>query len=194
MKKRSFALFYFAIVVGMSPANSAENPAPTVTTYGEINLQAPEELAFFSFLVGKWAGQGKTRLEDGSFADFEMTWIGRYILDGTAIADEFHSVAPGGSPYLGISLRHYNSYQESWVIEYLNVSNSFLRKQVNPQFGSVTKNGNTVVVIAESDGTLIRENYAVLGEDSFTYIMDTSNDNGESWDTGQIEIALTRSD
>ena len=54
-----------------------------------------------------------------------VTWIGRYILNGTAIADEFHSLTPDGSPYLGISLRQYDADRETWIIEYLNVSNFF---------------------------------------------------------------------
>jgi hypothetical protein len=80
-------------------------PAPAKTAYGERNANAPKELAAFSFLIGKWEGTGKVNLEDGSSASFAVSWIGRYVLDGTAIADEFHSSAPDGSPYLGISLR-----------------------------------------------------------------------------------------
>lgn len=64
------------------------------TTYGERNADAPNELAVFSFLVGKWQGTGRVRLENGAFAEFPVSWIGRYILDGTVIADEMHSLAP----------------------------------------------------------------------------------------------------
>jgi hypothetical protein len=34
-----------------------------------------------------------------------VSWIGRYILEGTAIADELHSAYPDGRPFLGISFR-----------------------------------------------------------------------------------------
>ena len=111
---------------------------PAVTPYGHRNATAPAELSLFSFLVGKWKGAGKARLPDGGgHASFELTWIGRYILNGMAIADEFHSLAPDGSPYLGISLRYFDATQAAWVIEYLNVSGSFVRRQVNPLSGSV---------------------------------------------------------
>jgi hypothetical protein len=146
---------------------------PAVTTYGQRNAQAPSQLNLFSFLVGKWEGTGKTRLPDGSQGQFELTWIGRYILNGMAIADEFHSLAPDGSPYLGISLRHFDAKHDSWVIEYLNVSNSFLRRQVNPQ-------------------TRIREKYRVADPKHFTYTTDTSHDGGRSWDPVMIEITLAR--
>ena len=77
---------------------------PSKTTYGERNPSAPKELGVFSFLVGKWQGTGKTRLPDGKVAEFSgVSWIGRYILDGTAIADEVHAAYPDGRPALGIS-------------------------------------------------------------------------------------------
>jgi hypothetical protein len=47
-----------------------------------------------------------------------MDW--RYILDGTTIADELHSVTPDESPYLGISLRQYGASRQTWIVEYLN--------------------------------------------------------------------------
>ena len=108
---------------------------PAITTYGEKNPQAPAQLSLFSFLVGKWKGTGKTRLEDGSHAQFELTWIGRYILNGMAVADEIHSLDPDGKPYLGISIRHFDA-KEEWIIEYLNISNSFLRRQVKSTVGN----------------------------------------------------------
>ena len=71
---------------------------PAVTTYGERNAHAPDGLSAFAFLVGKWEGMGKVRLADGKSAEFAVFWIGRYVLDGMAIADEFHLLAPDGSP------------------------------------------------------------------------------------------------
>jgi len=46
-----------------------------------------QELEAFSFLIGKWEGVGKTKLADGRSAEFAVSWIGRYILDGTVIAE-----------------------------------------------------------------------------------------------------------
>jgi len=59
---------------------------PSKTTYGERSPQAPQELDVFAFLIGKWEGVGKTRLPDGKVVEYPLTWIWRYILDGTAIA------------------------------------------------------------------------------------------------------------
>jgi hypothetical protein len=168
--------------------------APAITTYGDRNPQAPDQLSLFSFLVGKWKGTGKTRLEDGSHAQFELTWIGRYFLNGMAIADEIHSLAPDGTPYLGIGIRHFDMKDDSWIIEYLNVSNSFLRRQVNPQSGNVNVDAGTIVVISEDAQTRIRERYRVADQNHFTYSTDLSRDEGRSRDAVLVEMTMTRVD
>lgn len=164
-----------------------------VTTYGHRNAQAPDQLSLFSFIVGKWDGKGKARLEDGRHAEFELTWIGRYVLDGMAIADEIHALAPDGKPCLGITLRHFDTKHDSWIIEFLNVSGSFIRRQVNPSAGSVSREGDTIVIVCGNAETAIRENYRVAGENTFIYSLDLSRDGGRSWDNGGTEMTMTRS-
>lgn len=162
------------------------------TTYGEASPRAPAQLQAFSFLIGKWAGKGTTKLPDGGIAEFPVTWIGRYILDGTAIADEMHAPAPDGSPYLGISFRHYDRERKTWIIEYLNVPGSFLRKQVNGTAGAVSVSGRDVAVASDSPGVKILEHYLVPDDNHFTYRLDVSNDGGKSWVEGQIEMTFGR--
>jgi hypothetical protein len=165
---------------------------PSKTIYGERSPHAPEELDVFAFLIGTWDGHGKTTLQDGKVAEFPVTWIGRYILDGMAIADEMHAPTPDGSPYLGISLRQYDASRRAWIIEYLNVSHSFLRRQVNSDAGAVNVAGRTVTVSSESPGVAIREHYHVQDRDRFVYRMDVSNDGGKNWIKGQIEMTFRR--
>jgi Protein of unknown function (DUF1579) len=162
------------------------------TTYGEISPRAPKELRIFAFLVGKWDGKGKTKLPDGSSAGFPVTWIGRYILDGTAIADEMHAPAPDGSPYLGITFRQYDSGRSTWIVEYLNVPGSFLRRQVHATAGSVDASGRNVTVSSESPGVAVREHYLVPDDTHFTYRLDVSSDGGQNWNSGQIEMTFRR--
>jgi hypothetical protein len=165
-----------------------------ITSYGERNPHSPQELERFSFLIGKWQGTGRVKLNGGKFAEFPVSWIGRYIFDGTAIADEFHSLAPDGSPYLGISLRQYDTTRKGWIIEYLNVSNSFLRRQVNGGSGSVTVDGPSVTVISGAPDSMSREQYRVVDHDNFIYRLDASNDGGSTWNEGQIEMTFHRSE
>lgn len=166
---------------------------PSKTSDGARSPHAPPELDVFAFLIGKWDGQGKTMLQDGNVAEFPVTWIGRYILDGTAIADEMHAPAPDGRPFLGISLRQYDVNRQTWIIEYVDVTHSFLRRQVNSDSGSVSVAGRTVTVASASAEVAIREHYHVADRDTWIYRLDASSDGGTSWNKGQIAMTLRRS-
>ena len=175
----------------------AQPPGPAVTTYGERGADAPRELDAFSFLIGKWEGGGKTTTPDGKVVEFGgVTWIGRYVLDGTIIADEFHATeTPDGNPYIGISFRRYDAAKKAWTVEYLNVSHSFLRKQVNASSGSVKVDGKAVVVVSEApDNNWSREIYCVESHERFTYSIELSNDGGRSWNEAQIEMRFSRTE
>ena len=175
-------------------AEAQPRPPAAITTYGERNGDAPKELDAFAFLIGKWEGGGKTKTADGKIVEFGgVTWIGRYVLDGMAIADEGHaSETPDGKPYLGISFRHYDQTKKAWIVEFLNVTKSFLRRQVNATSGSVTVDGKNVVVVSEAPDTWSRETYRVESHDHWTYSIDLSSDGGRSWNVGQIEMNFSR--
>jgi hypothetical protein len=166
---------------------------PAITTYGDRHEAAPAELDLFSFLIGKWEGSGRTRLADGTIAEYDgLSWIGRYVLDGMAIIDELHAPLPGGGQGLGITLRYFDADSDAWVVEFLNISNSFIRRQVNPRSGAVEKDGSTVVVTSVSDESISREFYRVIDDDSFVYTIDLSNDAGKTWNRGSIEFTMNR--
>jgi len=138
----------------------AQAPAvtdPSKTIYGARSPRAPHELDVFAFLIGSWEGTGRTRRPDGTFAEYPVTWIGRYILDGTAIADEGHGPYPDGRPFVGISFRQYDRSRKTWVIEFLNIPDSFLRRQVRQGIGGVVVRDHTVTITSESPGVLVRE-------------------------------------
>jgi hypothetical protein len=185
-----------AALVVTGHARSQEVPTVTVpskTIHGERSARAPRELDVFAFLIGKWEGRGKTRLPDGKVAEYPVAWIGRYILDGTAIADEAHAPYPDGRPALGITFRQYDQSRQTWVIEFLNVSESFLRRQVHHGTGAVAVSGSTVTVTSESPGVVVREHYVVPDADNWIYRLDSSKDGGRSWDEGSIEFIFRRS-
>jgi hypothetical protein len=184
-----------AALVVTGHARSQEVPTVTVpskTIYGERSARAPRELDVFAFLIGKWEGRGRTRLPDGKVAEYPVAWIGRYILDGTAIADEVHAPYPDGRPALGITFRQYDQSRQTWIIEFLNVSESFLRRQVHHGTGSVAVSGRTVTVTSESPGVVVREHYVVPDADNWIYRLDSSKDGGGSWDEGSIEFTFRR--
>ena len=166
---------------------------PSKTIYGERSPRAPRELDVFAFLIGKWDGRGRTRLPDGRVAEYPVAWIGRYILDGTAIADEGHAPYPDGTPSLGITFRQYDQSRKTWVIEFMNVSESFLRRQVHRGTGSVAVSARTVTITSESPGIVVREHYVVPDADNWIYRLDYSSDGGRSWNEGSIEFTFRRS-
>ena len=185
-----------AVLLVTGTASAQEVPTvidPSKTIYGERSPHAPRELDVFAFLIGKWDGRGRTRLPDGTVAEYPVAWIGRYILDGTAIADEGHGPYPDGTPFLGITFRQYDQSRKTWVIEFLNVSESFLRRQVHDGAGSVVVSGRTVTVTSESPGIAVREHYVVADADNWVYRLDSSNDGGRTWNEGAIEFTFRRS-
>ena len=182
------------LVTGSASGQEARSVIdPSKTIYGERSPRAPRELDVFAFLIGKWDGRGRTRLPDGKVAEYPVAWVGRYILDGMAIADEGHGPYPDGTPFLGITLRQYDQSRKTWVIEFLNVSESFLRRQVHQGTGSVAVSGRTVTVTSESPGIIVREHYVVPDADNWIYRLDSSNDGGRSWNEGAVEFTFRRS-
>jgi hypothetical protein len=166
--------------------------------YGVRSSNASRELDAFAFFIGKWEGVGKTRLPDGKVVEYPLTWIWRYILDGTAIADEVHGTAPDGTRAVGISFRHYDRSTKAWVIEFLAEPSSQFFPQVRPGVGSVTVNGRNVTVInggrSDKPSWRVREHYQPGPDnDSWVYRLDESNDGGTSWNEGRTQYTLRRS-
>jgi hypothetical protein len=193
LSRTAFAVYLGFLVAITFGDRAMAQQRPAITAYGDRHEAAPEELDLFSFLIGRWEGSGRTRLADGTIAEYDgLLWIGRYALDGMAIIDELHGPHPDGSRSFGITLRYFDKDSDRWVVEFLNVSSSFIRRQVNARSGAVEKDGSTVVVTSVSDESIIREFYRVLDDDSFVYTIDLSNDAGETWNKGSIEFTMNR--
>jgi len=166
---------------------------PSLTSFGEINAEAPAELQLFSFLVGRWTGTATTLGPEGGSVEYPMEWIGRYILDGMAIADEMRASSLPNNPVMGISFRSFDTRQGNWVIEFLNVAAYFLRKQVSRDHGEVRHEGNQVTILQSGpDGALVREIYEVQDENHFLYRLEISHDEGQSWGEAQVVIQMQK--
>jgi len=172
--------------------SDAQAVRPAITKYAERNANAPPQLDVFSFLVGKWKGSKTIELPDGKSAEVTWSWIGRYVLDGMAIADELQCSVTNGSSYMGVTLRQYDLSKKAWIVEFINVTMSFLRRQVNADAGSVSVHGKNVVVISEAPDLWSRETYRVESLDDFVYTLELSKDAGRNWDPVQIEMPLSR--
>lgn len=185
------ALFAIKLLLAGTACAAEPTPDPAITIYGSLNPTAPAELATFSFLVGKWTGTGKYRDAEGKYTDFGVLWVGRYALDGMAIADELRRPEADGGAIDGLTLRFFDTASNTWTVEFLNFNQSFLRKQTNANSGAVIQEGTKVTVSQSGPGGAPgREVYTVVDADHFTYSMDVEKDG--IWDEGLVTMELER--
>ena len=194
---RSTLFRAMAVAIAMlvsHPGNGGEAMTdPGITTYGTLNPAAPPQLGTFAFLVGKWSGTARARNPDGTYTDYQFDWIGRYVLDGMAIADEMRMAAAEGGTIQGMSLRYFDSASNSWTIEFFNFVRAFLRKQVNASVGAVTRDGNAITISQTGPaGRPGREIYTLVAADHFTYSLDNMKEDGQTWDEGLVTIDMKR--
>jgi hypothetical protein len=64
--------------------------------FGKRNPNAPAALSRFEFLIGRWRCEAKIRLANGEWQILPAMWLGRVILDGYAIADEYRMAGSAG--------------------------------------------------------------------------------------------------
>lgn len=199
MPSRSFLSRVAAFAAALfftSPGFADEAPAdPSLTTYGSLNPAAPAELKLFAFLVGKWTGVAKTRDAAGASVEYRLVWIGRYVLDGMAIADEGSSPDFGNGAVQGISFRYYDTGRKGWTIEFLNFGQSFIRRQVNAAVGSVTQDGTLITIsMGGANGAVGRELYNVVDANNFTYSLEMSQDGGKTWNERVVWMEMKRAE
>ena len=172
-------------------AGEASSTDPWVTVYGIRNANAPAELDKFAFLVGKWSGTMRAREPDGKYTDYPLEWLGRYVLNGMAIADEMRIPGQQGGSVQGMTLRYFDARGRGWTVEFFNFARSFLRRQVNAEVGAVTQDGARVIIEQVAPGPIPgREVYTVVDADHFTYSLDSFKDG--RWDEGIVTIQMQR--
>lgn len=89
--------------------------------FGKLNPNAPAALSRFAFLIGKWRCEAKLKSANGAWQTFEAAWLGRFILDGYAIADEYRMLGSSGELIvLGMNFRTHDAAKQIWNIKWLN--------------------------------------------------------------------------
>jgi hypothetical protein len=186
------AAFALTLLLAHSGSGAEAVNDPAITTFGTLNPAAPAELATFSFLVGKWTGIGKYRDAEGKVTEFEVVWVGRYVLNGMAIADEMRRPDTAGGTVDGMGLRFFDTTSKTWTIEFLNFVQGFVRKQVNAEVGAVKQDGNRITIEQSGPGGAPgREVYTLVDANHFTYSLDVSKPGG-GWDEGGVTMQLER--
>ena len=165
---------------------------PSKTIYGERSL-APRASWTSSRSSSVNGGQGQAPgfrtgrwsiiRSHGSVATSWMGWPSPTRRTG---------LTPDGTPALGISFRQARPSRGMWVVEFMNVSESFPAASASRHWICRRERRN-VTVTSESPGIVVRERYLVPDDDNWVYRLDTSNDGGRSWNEGSIEFTFRRS-
>jgi len=97
-----------------------ENEPNPAFPYGQLNPQAPKEVADFRPMIGANICESVRRNPDGTWQDtLPMLWNFHYVMNGTAIQDE---VWLNDGTYAG-SIRQFHPDSAQWVITYFSYPN-----------------------------------------------------------------------
>jgi hypothetical protein len=152
--------------------------------FGEPNSNAPAELSWFAFLVGDWRCEAKVRLDDGAWQAFEAAWVGRFILDGYAIADEYRMTDSAGALIvLGMNLRAYDPARQIWNIKWLNALGGTWVDLGPAELGGVKYDGESISYVFQepmAGHAYTRATYTNISQAHFTWRGEKSED-GKAW-------------
>lgn len=150
---------------------------------GQLDPQS-ESLARFAFLVGSWRCEAKVRAADGEWQTFPATWLGRFILDGHVIADEYRMTGAAGEPLvLGMNLRTYDAARRVWNIKWLNALAGTWTDLGPEELGGVEFDGQTITYAFREPvaaHAYTRATYTNISRTHFTWRGEGSDD-GRSW-------------
>ena len=157
--------------------------------FGKPNPNAPAALSQFAFLIGRWRCDATITLANGESQKYEAAWIGRYILDGYVIADEYGMAIPAGETIvLGMNFRAYDSARQQWNIKWLNALTGTWTDLGTEELGGVRLDGQSIVYAfkepqashAYTHATYTRATYTNISASHFTWRGEKSDD-GKAW-------------
>ena len=152
--------------------------------HGSPNSKAPPELSQFAFLIGKWRCEVRLRGEDGTWQPYQATWVGRYILDGYVIADEYRMIGQTGELIVhGMNFRSYSVEEKTWVMRWLNATGFWL--ELGPEkLGGVRVTPKTITfnfIDTFAPDSLTRVTFSNIAETHFIWSSERSLDQGKTW-------------
>jgi hypothetical protein len=155
--------------------------------FGKINPKAPVALSLFAFLVGSWRFKATVKLPREEALRFKGTWVGRYILDGYTIADEFRMTdARGNLLVLGVNVRSYDQRKRVWHVKWLNGLTGVWTDLTPSELGAVSHDGRSISYAFPDTSPVddahiyTRVTYAGISKTRFTWKGEKSID-GRTW-------------
>jgi hypothetical protein len=163
---------------------SEDHPMDQVDNINKPNPNARTALSRFALLIGDWRCEAKAKLADGQWQTFEATWLGRFILDGYAIADEYRMTDSAGELIvLGMNLRAYDPARQIWNIKWLNALAGTWVDLGPEDLGGVRFDGQSISYAFKepvADHAFTRATYTNISQTHFTWRGEKSDD-GKSW-------------
>ena len=148
--------------------------------FGGPDANAPAALSQFAFLIGSWRCDAKVKLDDGEWQIFEATWLGRFILDGHAIADEYRMTGPTGELIVfGMNLRSYDAAKRTWNVKWLNALAGTWTDLVTEEHGGARFDDQTIIYTFRepvATHTYTRAIYTNISQSHFTWRGEKSDD------------------
>jgi hypothetical protein len=152
--------------------------------FGKPNPNAPAALSRFGFLIGRWRCEAEVRSANGACQTFEAEWLGRFILDGYAIADEYRMMGPAGELIvLGMNFRTYDARKQIWNIKWLNAVAGTWVDLGPEELGGVRFDGQSIVYSFRepmASHAYTRATYTNISNAHFTWRGERSDD-GRAW-------------
>ena len=149
------------------------------------NPNAPAALSQFAFLIGEWRFDAKFKSPRGESQTFHGTWIGRLILDGHVIEDEYKMLGANGEVIVhGMNFRVYDAAKKFWNIKWLNALQGTWMDLTSEEFGGAQIEGQSIsYVFREATGAsgrwtqpYTRATYTSVSPTIFTWSGDKSDD------------------
>jgi hypothetical protein len=163
--------------------------------FGRSNSNAPADLSRFAFLVGDWRCEAKVRVDDGKWQAFEAAWVGRFILDGYAIADEYRMTDSAGELIvLGMNLRAYDPARKAWNIKWLNGLSGTWVDLGPAELGGVQYDGESISYVFQepmAGHAYTRATYTNISQTHFTWRGEKSED-AKAWSEFMVVEAYPR--
>jgi hypothetical protein len=185
--RRSILLAAMPLLVGavsLMAATEESSMPQSDQDFGRLNAKAPTELSRFAFLIGKWQSEAKLTSANGTWQTYKAAWLGRYILDGYAIADEYQMFGPSGDLIvLGMNFRTYDSAKKTWNIRWLNGLAGDWTDLVSEQLGGVKVDGSSITYAFKepvAGHAYTRATYTAHSQTHFTWRGEKSDD-AKSW-------------
>jgi hypothetical protein len=152
--------------------------------FGKRNPNAPAALSRFAFLIGKWRCEARVRLATGEWQTLQATWLGRFVLDGYAIADEYRMTGSSGELIvLGMNLRTYDANKQTWNMKWLDALAGTWLDLGPEELGGVRFDGQSIVYAFREPvaaHAYTRATYTNISEKHFTWRGEKSDD-GKTW-------------